>query len=140
MNTRTTWQVAALALLLGVSGCSGSGLVKASGKLTYKGQPVPSTLVTFQPEDGSRRSTGVTDDEGNFTLRFSRTQEGVKRGTHVVSLKYEVSTDEELHKIKPKASKELKKVIAQYGDPKKAPRDLRYEVTESGQFFAIDLQ
>jgi hypothetical protein len=129
--------LAALALVVGVSGCSGD-LVSASGRVTYKGKPVPSTRVYFQPNDGSRRSTGLTDDEGNFTLRYSRTESGVKRGRHTVYLKYEVSADEELHKIPPKASKELKAVIAKYGDPKKS--DLHYEITSSGQVFEIELK
>jgi hypothetical protein len=137
MSARNSWPGVSLALLLAVSGCNSSGLVGATGKLTYKGQPVPSTLVIFQPDDGSRRSTGLTDDSGNFTLRFSRTEQGVKLGKHTVHLRYEVSADEETHKIPPKASKELRAVIARYGDPKKSP--LHYEVTGSGQHFDIDL-
>ena len=130
-------QAAALVLLLAVSGC-GSELVSASGRLTYNGQPVPSTLVMFQPDDGSRRSTGVTDDDGRFSLRYSRTQTGVKRGPHTVVLKYEVSGDEELGRKKSKASKELKEVIKRYADPKKSK--LHYDVTENGQFFEIKLE
>jgi hypothetical protein len=137
MNARNSCLLGALVLLLEVTGCNRSGLVNASGKLTYKGQRVPSTLVTFLPEDGSRRSTGVTDDEGNFKLRYSRTQDGVKLGRHTVVLRYEVSAEEELGKIKPKASKELKAVIARFGDLKKSP--LHYEVTTSGQVIEIKL-
>ena len=136
MNTRTNCLVAALAVFLGVSGCNGSGLVSASGKVTYKGQPVPSTLVIFMPEDGSRRSTGLTDDEGKFTLRFSRTENGVKPGLHTVILRYEVSADEEQHKTPPKASKELQAIIAKFGDPKKSP--FHYEV-KGGDEFEIKL-
>jgi hypothetical protein len=99
---------------------------------------VPSTRVIFQPDDGSRRSTGVTDDDGNFTLRFSRTETGVKPGKHTVSLRYEVSPEEELGKIKPKASKELRDVIAKYGNPKKS--QLHYEITGSGQHIDIPLK
>jgi hypothetical protein len=127
-----------LALLLAVSGCNNTGRVSATGRLTHNGQPVPSTRVYFQPQDGSRRSTGLTDDNGNFTLQFSRTESGVKLGKHTVYVKYEVSADEETHKIEPKASKELKAVIARYGDPKSSP--LHYEVTESGQHFDIPLK
>ena len=137
MTARTYWHLAALGLLVGVCGCNTSGLVSATGRLTYKNQPVPSTLVIFQPDDGSRRSTGVTDDDGNFKLRFSSTKDGVKSGNHTVYLRYEVSVEEELHQIPPKASKELKAVIARYGDPKKSP--LHVEITGSGQFIPIEL-
>jgi hypothetical protein len=127
MTKRQIWPVAALVLILSVGGCNRSGLVKVRGKLTYQGRPVPSTLVTFQPDDGSRPSKGVTDDNGNFTLRYSRTEGGVSRGHHTVYLTYHVSNEEELHQIEPRASKELKAVIARYGDVQKS--SLHYEIT-----------
>src|SRR5262245_42462156 len=122
MKTPNRWGVAAVALpalaLLTLSGCGGP-LVNATARLTYKRQPVPSTLVTFWPqEEGKRMSTGITDDDGKFTLSYSRTEPGVLRGKHTVFLKYYVSAEEELGKIKPKATSELKSVIARYGDLK----------------------
>ena len=137
MNARKSWRLVELALLVAASGC-GSGLINVSGRLTYTGQPVPSTRVKFVPADNSRPSHGLTDDNGNFTLRFSRTEDGVKLGKHTVYLKYEVSAEEETHQIAPKASKELKAVIARYGDPKTSP--LHYEVTAGGQHFDIPLK
>jgi hypothetical protein len=138
MRARICWACGALALALSASGCNPSGLVSATGRLTYKGNPVPSTRVIFQPEDGSRRSTGLTDDDGRFTLQFSRTESGVKPGRHMVFVRYEVSAEEELGKIPPKASKELRAVITRNGDPKQS--NLRFEVTESGQFFDVQLK
>lgn len=139
MKTIFRWRYLILIALLMGSGCSGSGLVNAKGRLTYNGSPVPSTYVIFQPqEEGKRASTGLTDDDGNFTLQFSRTEPGVLRGQHTVFLTYYVSVDEELHKIPPKASKELKAVIARYGNVKTSP--LQYEITTSGQFIEIDLK
>jgi hypothetical protein len=137
MNARKSWTVAALALLVAVSGC-GSPLVSATGKLTYKGQPVPSTRVTFYPDDDSRPSHGVTDDNGNFTLKYSRTEVGVTRGPKTIFLKYDVSPEEELHKTQPKASRELQAILAKYGDPKTS--NLHYVVQRNGQHFAIDLE
>jgi hypothetical protein len=137
MMPRKSGWVAALALVGVVGGCSRSPLVSATGKLTCKGQPVPSTRVTFFPEDGSRRSTGVTGDDGKFTLRYSRTEEGVARGRHHVALQYDPSPEEELGKIKPKASRELQDVIAKYRDAKTS--GLQFEITESGQQIDIVL-
>jgi hypothetical protein len=139
MSTRLRWCFFAPALLLAVSGCGGSGLLRVSGRLTYQGKPVPSTYVVFQPEEqGKRASHGLTDDDGNFSLTYSRTEIGVVPGRHTVFLKYHVSADEELHKIPPKASKELREVIARYGDPSTSP--LHRDVTKNGQVIEIDLQ
>src|SRR5262245_57849495 len=138
MNRRIPRHFLVLALLFSLGGCGRSGLFNATGRLTYKGQPVPSTYVTFQPEEpGKRASHGLTDDNGNFKLSFSRTETGVLSGRHAVVLKYYVSADEELHKTPSKASKEMKEGIAKYGDAKTSP--LHYEVTTNGQFFDIKL-
>ena len=139
MKTRHCCHLAAAAMVLALIGCGNPSLVNASGRLTHQGKPVPSTLVTFWPqEEGKRASTGVTDDDGNFSLSYSRQEPGVLVGKHTVFLKYDVSMDEELHKIPPKASKDLKAVIAKYGDMKTSP--LRYEITKNGQFIEINLE
>jgi hypothetical protein len=137
MNARHGWPALALALLLAGSGCGGR-LVKVTGKVTYKGAPVPSTQVKFHPDDGSRPSTGLTDDDGKFTLKYSRTEPGATRGRHTVSLEYFVGNDEYLGKIPPKASEELRAVIAKYRDPKTS--SLHYEVKKNGEFFEIKLE
>jgi hypothetical protein len=138
MNARTSWRWAVLTLFVAASGCGGSGLVNVSGRLTYKGQPVPSTRVMFQPEDGGREIHGVTDDNGDFTLKYSRTQTAIPAGRHTVYLRYIASTEEEQHEIPPKASKELKAILEKYKDP--ATSDLHYEITTNGQFLDIQLR
>jgi hypothetical protein len=138
MTLRLLWCLAALAFPLVAGGCGGKRLVSVSGRVTYQGRPVPSTLVTFQPADGSRPSKGVTDDDGRFTLRYSRTEAGASRGKCTAFLTYVVSNEEELHQAPPKASKELKEVIARYGDPEKS--SLHYDVTKDGQVVEITLE
>jgi hypothetical protein len=136
MKVKKCWYLVALVLLAGASGCN-SKLVPLTGRLTYKGEPVPSTEVFFQPDDGSRRSVGLTDDDGRFHLRYSLAEEGVTRGRHTVCLRYAPSAEEETGQISPKASKELQAVVAKYRDPAKS--DLHVEVTKSGQFVEIKL-
>jgi hypothetical protein len=139
MKTRNCLNLLVPALLIAVSGCGGSGLYKASGRLTYKGQPVPSTFVIFQPEEpGKRASRGVTDDSGNFTVTYSSTEKGMLPGKHTVVLQYHLSAQEEIHEVPPKASKELRTVIDKYGDVKKST--LHYEAKKSGEFFDIKLE
>jgi hypothetical protein len=138
MNARCRWCLAALALAVTCGGCGGDGLVQVTGRLTWKGQPVPSTEVVFMPDDGSRRSLGKTDDQGNFTLRYSRTQAGATRGPCTVFLRYVPSNEEDNKQIPPKASKELREVIHRYGDPKTS--GLHFEITRNGQVVPIELQ
>jgi hypothetical protein len=138
MNTRKRRHLLFMAFLLAATGCGGP-LVKVTGKLTYKGEPVPSTIVTFHPdEEGQRASQGITDDQGHFALSHSKTETGALRGKHTVTLRYHLSADEEMGKASPKASKELKAVIKKYGDLKTSP--LHYEVTHNGQVIEIDLE
>jgi hypothetical protein len=126
----------ALALVL-LSGCNRSPLVLAKGRLTYEGKPVPSTYVIFHPmEEGKRESHGLTDDDGNFSLTFSRTEEGVLPGMHRIQLRYNVSAEEETGEAPPKANKQVRAVIDRFGVEKKST--LTYEV-KGGEFFDIKL-
>jgi hypothetical protein len=128
-----------LALALAVCGCHRSGLVKVTGKLTYKGRPVPSTYVTFQPEEEEKRAShGLTDDDGNFMLTYDRAEVGALRGRHTVCLRYRLSAEEEMNEAPPKASAELREVIFKYRDPRTSP--IHYDVTTDGQFIAINLE
>jgi hypothetical protein len=137
MKTRILWLGATLALTFVITGCGGSGRVEVSGRVVYQGKGVPSTQVSFFPEDGSRRSTAVTDDDGNFRLRYSRDETGVVTGKHTVVLKYIVGPEEELHKIPPKASKEQLAVIAKFKDLKTST--LHFDITSGGQFIEVKL-
>jgi hypothetical protein len=137
MKTRTGCWLAALALLLAASGCGPPRLVKVTGRLTHKGQPVPSTYVTFAPEDGSRPSRGLTEANGNFKLRNTHQDEGAVLGRHTVFLTYKPVGEEESGKSPPAADKSLQKVIARHSDP--SASDLHVEVTQNGQHVEIEL-
>ncbi len=137
MNRSTYLWVPALALPLLAGGCSQSELVNATGRVTYQGKPVPNTYVTFLPiPEGKRPSRGVTDDNGDFALQFTRGQPGVVRGKHKVGLRYRTAADEE--EGRPRVSEELRSVIARYQDP--GTSKLEYEVTSNGQHFDIKLE
>jgi hypothetical protein len=128
----------ALFVALVAGGCGSPDFVKVTGRVTYKGQPVPSTQLRFVPDNGERPSTGLTDDDGHFTVRYSKRQAGTPPGSYTVFLTYIPSNEEENHTAPPKASKELKAVIAKYGDPKTS--SLHYELTKDGQVLEINLE
>jgi hypothetical protein len=129
MRIRYCWPLPALALVVLLNGCHGSDLVNVTGKLTYKGKPVPHTYVIFHPaEEGKRASQGLTDDNGNFTLTHSREETGVLLGQHTVTLKAH-------HTMSPEAAKEFKAILEKYSDPKTS--GLKFEITGSGQFVDI---
>lgn len=74
-------------LLLGCGGGASDTppLGKVSGLVTLDGQPLAGAIVVFQPPDG-RSSEGLSDESGNYTLRYDNTNYGAKVGPHVVSV------------------------------------------------------
>jgi hypothetical protein len=74
-------------LLLGCGGGASDTppLGKVSGLVTLDGQPLAGAIVVFQPPDG-RSSEGLSDESGNYTLRYDNTNYGAKVGPHVVSI------------------------------------------------------
>lgn len=82
--------VVLLAALL-AAGCSGDPpLAEVSGKVVLNGQPLKNVRVDFQPDPdkGTRGkgATGVTDDNGNFTLKYDGAKPGAVVGHHKVTV------------------------------------------------------
>ena len=69
-----------------VSGCGSDGLklTKATGKVTFNGNPISGATVTFMFEDGNL-SSGITDNEGKFKL-VSNAREGAFTGKAKISV------------------------------------------------------
>ena len=79
--------VAALALI--VSGCGHSdrpGLGKVHGRVTLDGQPVVRATVAFQSESGGREASGLTDDNGEYVLKYLRDELGAVVGQSSVRI------------------------------------------------------
>lgn len=112
--------LAVLGALLAATGCeSGPKIVKVAGVATYKGEPVPSLLLNFQPE-GGRPSWGVTDANGRFALEYDAQHKGAVVGRHTVSATYRAGTpDEEMGLVKPHPA--VKAVTAKYSDSMNSP-------------------
>jgi hypothetical protein len=87
---------AVLPLLVFLSGCGGDGptVVKVTGRLTYKGQPVTNAIIQFQPEYG-RQSWAATDHDGRFKVNYDRHQDGAVVGKHKVWVEIRPTTPAE---------------------------------------------
>lgn len=71
-------------------GCRGQagpqGTVAATGKVTYRGQPVPGATVGFTPLGQGRAASGLTDARGRFELTTQRPGDGVMPGKYQVAV------------------------------------------------------
>jgi hypothetical protein len=82
----------ALALLGPNVGCGGNGagtmpsLVPVTGKVTFKGQPLTSGTVRFEPDDFGRPASGKLQPDGTFVLSTLKDGDGVVAGHHLVSI------------------------------------------------------
>jgi hypothetical protein len=79
-------------LLVGLTGCGRSNIVKVTGTLTYKGKPVPNALLTFEPAHG-RQSWAETDEQGRFKIHYDPQQDGAVVGKHKLFIELKPTTD-----------------------------------------------
>lgn len=111
-------------LCLGCSSGNPFPTAKASGKVTFKGQPVANAAVVFTPQAAQgatmsgKSANGMTDASGAFVLSTYSEGDGAVVGKHRVS----VSSDD--------ANKPL---------PGKTPPNLVLEVKPGGNDFPIEL-
>jgi hypothetical protein len=81
--------IVALALLLtAILGCSrkhGMETAPVSGKVTYKGKPVPNGTVMFVPAEGPA-ATGEIGPDGSYRLTTYVPNDGAVLGSHKVSI------------------------------------------------------
>ena len=77
-----------LLALITVLGCGGgSKTASVTGRITYKGKPVPKGNVSFTPVQGATRAAaGLTDENGNFTLGSLSANDGALPGSYRVSI------------------------------------------------------
>ncbi len=71
--------ISVAAVLLSIVGCGGGGegdkfkgeRGSVTGKVTYKGSPIPAkSVVSFQSKVGSYSATGTINDKGEYTLSY----------------------------------------------------------------------
>lgn len=82
-------------LLLCLCGCpASSGNIGAVvGVVTLDGVPIEGATVRFYPTSGLRGSSGKTDENGRYELRYTRSEKGATIGDHKVTISTEVVAD-----------------------------------------------
>ena len=84
--------LATVSLVVVLAGCSGPGsvgpkTVPASGKVTYKNQPVEGAVVSFLGDASTKPAMGMTDSSGEFFLTTgSKPGDGAVPGTYRVTV------------------------------------------------------
>jgi hypothetical protein len=93
-RTRSAPWLATLALIAGAGGwgCGSDGsqtsrpqVVPAKGTVLYKGRPLTSGSITFEPEFGPE-AHGNIEADGSFTLTSFKQGDGAVTGTHRVGV------------------------------------------------------
>ncbi len=77
--------VLALMMILVAGGCSQSNTVAVTGTVTLNGKPADQAEVQFTPKEG-RMASGVTDNEGKFSLSTFSPGDGAVPGDHKVTI------------------------------------------------------
>jgi len=107
--------------------------------VTYNGHPVPNALIHFQPEKG-RQSTAITDDQGQYMLRYDKTRQGAVPGTYKVFVEFKPKTPQEedlMARGEWKFTPEQQAILEKYGTASKTP--LEVEVRPEDQDIPIRL-
>lgn len=69
------------------AGCSRSPATgKVSGVITVDGAALEGVVVSFCPEHNARPASGVTNEEGKYTIQFTRNRKGCIPGPNTVRI------------------------------------------------------
>ncbi|MCC9605111.1 carboxypeptidase regulatory-like domain-containing protein [Blastopirellula sp. JC732] len=83
---QTEWALIGFSLLAGCGDAGDPQLGKVTGRVTLDGKTLTEARIEFTPRSGSP-SYGTTDQEGNYSLRFTRDRQGAIVGTHTVRIR-----------------------------------------------------
>lgn len=119
-------------------------LATVSGKVTYKGKPLPGASISFVP-DGQTAGTGayaVTDDSGHYELVHRSQTPGVEPGKYVVSIsKMALPNGSPIPEGKDAADVGAVQMIPPiYSDPNHQRNPNRVTIPETGTEINLDLK
>ncbi len=99
---------AAWGIGLFLAGCGGPDNVgRVSGKVTLNGQPLPGAVVRFEPVAGNAPSAGITNESGEYTLKYTREFAGAEIGKHTVRVSTFSGGDADADPPKPSSPEKL---------------------------------
>jgi hypothetical protein len=82
-----------LGLFVGCNRSDRPPLANVHGHVTFDGKPVVGATVVFAPTAGGRRSSGVTNDQGEYVLTYLRGDKGGAVGGNSVSISKQKTHD-----------------------------------------------
>jgi len=131
--------VALLLLCSGQAGCQkleAPPLVQVKGEVVNGEGPVVGARVEFHPDQG-RSSSGMTDERGQFSLRYTVDHKGALPGFHTVHFLVPPQGTPEV----PGAlnEHERKEFLERNRQPVKIQQEERVEVSKSHSTFRFDL-
>jgi hypothetical protein len=143
--------LAGVGLLCSLPGCSGDPnmpkLGKVHGKVTYKGKPVESGTVTFNPVPGKggetgQNASGEIESDGSYVMTTFNTGDGAILGQHIVAVVVREKGSENQGKPKPDGTIDytMPKIVTptKYASVETSP--LRCTVREGDNPFDIELK
>ena len=98
-------------------------MVTVTGKVTYKGKPVPGALVTLKDQVPDHSAFGITDAQGRFKLGTNDT-EGMYPGTYQATVTSPSGKPGVPQKYGSVETSNLE-FVAQAGEPQEFPIELR---------------
>lgn len=120
-----------------LSGCSGpDNVARVSGTVTLDDKPLSGARVIFNPLTPGGQSAAITDENGKYTLQYTREQQGAEIGEHLVRITTGSRGDPDSDPPKPRtperlppryhAKSELKATV------KAGSNDIDFDLTSAG--------
>lgn len=148
-RTRPSYDALAsgIALLLccvaGISGCGKSGptMVKIKGTIEYKGEPLHSGMITFNPKNPKEGHVAQSEiaEDGTFVLSTFANGDGAVVGDYIISATSIVDGTEVLEKDRGLGIGGKTVIPERYGDPKTSKLEQSIEVGDDKEDLVIEL-